>query len=52
MTVIGIDFEPDERHFAYSMNADFVDSGFDLFLSDIGKDYLVLVARAAETILS
>jgi formate hydrogenlyase subunit 6/NADH:ubiquinone oxidoreductase subunit I len=45
-TVIGIDFEPDERHFAASMNADFVDSGFDLFLSDLGNDYLVLVATS------
>jgi sulfhydrogenase subunit beta (sulfur reductase) len=44
--VIGIDFEPDERHFARSMNADFVDSGFDLFLSDIGDHYLVLVGTS------
>jgi sulfhydrogenase subunit beta (sulfur reductase) len=28
------------------MNADFVDSGFDLFLSDIGDDYLVLVGSS------
>ncbi len=44
--IIGIDFEPDDRHFARSMNADFVDSGFDLFLSDIGDDYLVLVGSS------
>lgn len=44
--IIGIDFDPDERHFARSMNADFVDSGFDLFLSDIGDDYLVLVGTS------
>ncbi len=45
-TVIGVDFEPDEKHFAYSMNADFVDTGFDLFLSDIGEHYLVLVGTS------
>ena len=28
------------------MNADFVDSGFDLFLSDIGDHYLVLVGTS------
>ncbi len=44
--IIGVDFEPDEKHFAYSMNADFVDSGFDLFLSDIGEYYLVLVGTS------
>ncbi|MBZ5498840.1 MAG: 4Fe-4S dicluster domain-containing protein [Acidobacteriia bacterium] len=44
--IIGIDFEPDDKHFAYSMNADFVESGFDLFLSDIGADYLVLVGTS------
>jgi len=45
-TIIGVDFEPDEKHFAYSMNAEFVDSGFDLFLSDIGDHYLVLVGTS------
>ncbi len=44
--IIGVDFVPDDKHFAYSMNADFVDSGFDLFLSDIGEDYLVLVGTS------
>lgn len=44
--VIGIDFEPDEWHLASSLNTDFVDSGFDLFLSDIGDDYLVLVGTS------
>ena len=34
-------------HFARSMNADFVDSGFDLFLRDIGNNYLVLVGTTA-----
>jgi len=44
--VIGVDFVPDEWHAAGSMNADFVDHGFDLFLSDIGDDYLVLVGTS------
>jgi sulfhydrogenase subunit beta (sulfur reductase) len=44
--IIGIDFVPDERHFARSMHADFVDTGFDLFLSDIGDSYLVLVGTS------
>jgi sulfhydrogenase subunit beta (sulfur reductase) len=45
-TIIGIDFDPDDKHFARSMSADFVDSGFDLFLSDIGSHYLVLVGTS------
>jgi sulfhydrogenase subunit beta (sulfur reductase) len=44
--IIGVDFEPDEKHFANSMNADFVDSGFDLFLSDIGDEYLIMVGTS------
>jgi sulfhydrogenase subunit beta (sulfur reductase) len=44
--IIGIDFVPDEKHAAGSMNADFVDHGFDLFLSDIGDYYLVLVGTS------
>ena len=44
--VIGVDFVPDDKHTAGSMNADFVDHGFDLFLSDIGNDYLVLVGTS------
>jgi sulfhydrogenase subunit beta (sulfur reductase) len=45
-TVIGVDFQPDEIHAAGSMNSDFVDHGFDLFLSDIGDEYLVLVGTS------
>jgi sulfhydrogenase subunit beta (sulfur reductase) len=41
-----VDFVPDEIHAAGSMNADFVDHGFDLFLSDIGDEYLVLVGTS------
>ncbi|MBN1570741.1 MAG: 4Fe-4S dicluster domain-containing protein [Acidobacteria bacterium] len=45
-TIIGVDFVPDDKHAAGSMNADFVDQGFDLFLSDIGDEYLVLVGTS------
>lgn len=44
--VIGIDFQPDASHFAASMQADSVETGFDLFLSDIGRSYLVLVGTS------
>ena len=44
--IVGVDFDPDDRHFASSMNADFVDSGFDLFLSDLGDAYLVFVGTS------
>lgn len=44
--IIGVDVNPDQRHFARSMNADFVDSGFDLFLSDLGDHWLVLVGTS------
>jgi sulfhydrogenase subunit beta (sulfur reductase) len=44
--VIGIDVAPDDNHFAASMNADTVDTGFDLFLSDIGTSYLALVGTS------
>lgn len=44
--IVGIDVEPDDKHFAASMNADFVDSGFDLFLSDIGDRYLVFIGTS------
>jgi sulfhydrogenase subunit beta (sulfur reductase) len=44
--VIGIDFQPDAAHFASSMQAGWVDTGFDLFLSDIGDSYLLLVGTS------
>jgi sulfhydrogenase subunit beta (sulfur reductase) len=44
--IIGIDVHPDDKHFAASMGADFVDSGFDLFFSDLDDDYLVLVGTS------
>ena len=44
--VIGIDAVPDEHNFSASMNADTVDRGFDLFLSDVGDAYLLLVGTS------
>lgn len=44
--VIGIDVQPDAWHFAASMQADSVETGFDLFLSDLGDAYLVLVGTS------
>lgn len=44
--VVGIDAHPDAAHFASSMQADSVETGFDLFLSDIGDSYLVLVGTS------
>lgn len=46
MAVVGVDCIPDSFCFCRSMRADFVDHGFDLFLYDIGDDYLVLVGTA------
>lgn len=46
LVVVGIDCMPDEYCFCRSMRTDFVDDGFDLFLYDIGDDYLVLVGTA------
>jgi sulfhydrogenase subunit beta (sulfur reductase) len=46
VTIIGVDCMPDERCFCYSMRADFVEYGFDLFLHDIGDSYLVFVGTA------
>lgn len=44
--VIGVDCIPDEHCFCHSMRADSVPDGFDLFLSDIGEAYLVLVGTS------
>jgi len=56
--VIGVDCVPDELCFCRSAGTDFVDAGFDLFLSDIDDSYLVRVGtslgddmvRAAESL--
>ncbi len=44
--VIGVDHQPDENHFAASIDADSVDGGFDLYLSDLGDAYLVMVGTS------
>jgi len=44
--IVGIDCTPDEYCFCYSMGTNFVDDGFDLFLSDIGDSYLVRVGTS------
>ena len=44
--VIGLDCIPDEFCFCRSTGTDFVDSGFDLFLSDIDDSYLVRVGTS------
>ena len=54
VAIVGVDCTPDENCFCYSMRADFVDSGFDLFLSDIGDYFLTFVgsARGDDMVLS
>jgi sulfhydrogenase subunit beta (sulfur reductase) len=44
--IIGLDCIPDELCFCRSTGTDFTDSGFDLFLSDIGECYLVRVGTS------
>lgn len=46
IAIIGVDFQPDEHHFADSTDTDVVEHGFDLFLHDIGDDYLVRVGTS------
>ncbi len=41
--IIGISCMPDELCFCRSMSTDFAETGFDLFLSDIGDSYVVRV---------
>jgi sulfhydrogenase subunit beta (sulfur reductase) len=45
-TIIGLDCIPDDLCFCRSIGSDFVDTGFDLFLSDIGDTYLVRVGTS------
>jgi sulfhydrogenase subunit beta (sulfur reductase) len=46
IAIIGIDCIPDEQCFCRSMRADDVESGFDLFLHDIGSHFLAMVGTA------
>ena len=45
--IIGLDCIPDELCFCRSTGTGFVDSGFDLFLSDIDDSYLVRVGTSS-----
>lgn len=47
VAIIGLDCIPDDLCFCRSTRTDFVDAGFDLFLSDIGDSYL---ARAGTSL--
>ncbi|HUS73623.1 MAG TPA: 4Fe-4S dicluster domain-containing protein [Sedimentisphaerales bacterium] len=44
--IIGLDCVPDDLCFCRSTGSDFVDTGFDLFLSDIDDSYLVRVGTS------
>ena len=44
--IVGLDCIPDEYCFCRSTGTDFVDSGFDLFLSDINSSYLVRIGTS------
>jgi formate hydrogenlyase subunit 6/NADH:ubiquinone oxidoreductase subunit I len=41
--IVGVDHMPGERCFCRSVGADVVTHGFDLFLTDIGEDYVVAI---------
>ena len=43
VVIIGLSCIPDEKCFCRSMDTDFVESGFDLFLSELHDSYLVAV---------
>ena len=46
IAIIGMSCIPDEYCYCQSMGTDFVEDGFDLFLSDIGESYLVKVGTS------
>jgi sulfhydrogenase subunit beta (sulfur reductase) len=46
LIIIGMDTEPDENNFAVQMGSEYVKSGFDLFLSDLGDRYFIRVATS------
>ncbi|MBE9504549.1 MAG: 4Fe-4S dicluster domain-containing protein [Proteobacteria bacterium] len=46
IAIIGMSCIPDEYCYCHSMGTDFVEDGFDLFLSDIGESYLVKVGTS------
>lgn len=44
--IIGLSCIPDDKCFCKSMHTDYTEDGFDLFLSDIGEDFLVAVGTS------
>lgn len=46
LAIIGVDCLPDDKCFCTSTGTSFTEKGFDLFLSDLGEDYLVRVGSA------
>lgn len=46
-SIIGVSCIPDDSCFCRSMQTDFVEDGFDLFLSDIDSSYLVRIATSS-----
>ncbi|MHB8926806.1 MAG: 4Fe-4S dicluster domain-containing protein [Bacillota bacterium] len=44
--IVGTDCWPDEQCFCHSTKTDFVDKGFDLFLTDLGEQYFVRIGTA------
>jgi len=46
IAIVGMSCVPDELCYCHSMGTSFVEEGFDLFLSDIGGDYLVKVGTS------
>lgn len=43
LAIIGISCEPDEYCFCHSMQAEFVESGYDLFFTEVDDNYVVTV---------
>lgn len=44
--IVGTDCMPDEHCFCHATKTDFVDRGFDLFLTDLGEEYFVHIGTA------
>jgi formate hydrogenlyase subunit 6/NADH:ubiquinone oxidoreductase subunit I len=44
LIVIGMDTEPAETNFALQMNAEYVKTGFDLFMTELSNKYFIRVA--------
>jgi len=46
VAIVGLDCIPDDLCFCHSTGTDYIDTGFELFLSDIGDSYLVRVGTS------